>query len=193
MGYAFKVLKLPEVASPSPRKPIPVWGLMARRLGMLNPASFDCPPCRRITLPTHRHVLYRMLKDFWGDAPEPEVCLSVLLFHSSHATPITQKPARTDIAQAGLFSTGKTGNRDSINAKSLGRRGVGLGRRKPFSRKVLPPYLYSPLLPSASISLRGRSSRVRPCHDEVLHDGGQRGHLDGPSPVVRFLITPSSG
>ena len=65
MGYAFKVLELPEVVAFTTETNLPSQGLM-RRLGMLhNPAEDFDHPALPPAHPLHRHVLYRMLKDFW--------------------------------------------------------------------------------------------------------------------------------
>ena len=65
MGYAFKVLNLPEVVAFTAETNLPSQGLM-RRLGMLhNPAEDFDHPALPPDHPLHRHVLYRMLKDFW--------------------------------------------------------------------------------------------------------------------------------
>ena len=65
MGYAFKVLELPEVVAFTTESNLPSQGLM-RRLGMLhNPAEDFDHPALPPDHPLHRHVLYRMLKDFW--------------------------------------------------------------------------------------------------------------------------------
>ena len=65
MGCAFKVLELPEVVAFTTESNLPSQGLM-RRLGMLhNPAEDFDHPALPPDHPLHRHVLYRMLKDFW--------------------------------------------------------------------------------------------------------------------------------
>ena len=65
MDYAFKFLNLPEVVAFTTESNLPSQGLM-RRLGMLrNPAEDFDHPALPPDHPLHRHVLYRMLKDFW--------------------------------------------------------------------------------------------------------------------------------
>lgn len=65
MEYAFKVLNLPEVVAFTTETNLPSQGLM-QRLGMLhNPAEDFDHPALPPDHPLHRHVLYRMLKDFW--------------------------------------------------------------------------------------------------------------------------------
>ena len=65
MGCAFKVLELPEVVAFTTESNLPSQGL-TRRLGMLhNPAEDFDHPALPPDHPLHRHVLYRMLKDFW--------------------------------------------------------------------------------------------------------------------------------
>ena len=65
LDHAFNTLKLPEVVAFTTVTNVPSQRLM-QRLGMLrNPAEDFDHPALPPDHPLHRHVLYRMPRDFW--------------------------------------------------------------------------------------------------------------------------------
>ena len=66
MGCAFKVLELPEVVAFTTETQPAVTGASCGGSGCstIPPEDFDHPALPP-DHPLHRHVLYRMLKDFW--------------------------------------------------------------------------------------------------------------------------------